>query len=57
MAWAEKHNLKHILIEPSSPTQNAYITRFNGTLRNEYQAPQQVRAYATSNIRSEASST
>lgn len=30
--WAQKHGIKHILIEPASPTQNAYIESFNGTL-------------------------
>jgi len=34
-AWANKHNIKHILIEPSSPKQNAYIESFNGTFRDE----------------------
>ena len=35
MTWAQKHDIKHILIEPGSPTQNAYIESFNGTLRDE----------------------
>ena len=35
MTWAQKHGIKHILIEPSSPTQNAYIESFNGTFRDE----------------------
>lgn len=35
MTWVQKHNIKHILIEPGSPTQNAYIESFNGTLRDE----------------------
>jgi putative transposase len=35
MTWTQKHNIKHILIEPGSPTQNAYIESFNGTLRDE----------------------
>jgi putative transposase len=34
-AWARQHNIKHILIEPGSPTQNAYIESFNGTFRDE----------------------
>ena len=25
MTWAQKHGIKHILIEPGGPTQNAYI--------------------------------
>ena len=35
MSWAQKHDIKHILIEPGSPTQNAYIESFNGTFRDE----------------------
>jgi putative transposase len=35
MTWAQMHSIKHILIEPGSPTQNAYIESFNGTLRDE----------------------
>ena len=35
MTWIQKHSIKHILVEPSSPTQNAYIESFNGTLRDE----------------------
>jgi putative transposase len=35
MTWAQKHGIKHILIEPGSPTQNAYIDSFNGTFRDE----------------------
>ena len=35
MTWAQKHGVKHILIEPGSPTQNAYIESFNGTFRDE----------------------
>jgi len=30
MTWAQKHSIKHILIEPGSPTQNAYIESING---------------------------
>ena len=33
--WAQKHSIQHILIEPGSPTQNAYIESFNGTFRDE----------------------
>ena len=35
MTWAQKQGIKHILIEPGSPTQNAYIESFNGTFRDE----------------------
>jgi putative transposase len=35
MTWAQKHGIKHILIEPGSPSQNAYIESFHGTLRDE----------------------
>ena len=35
MTWAQKHGIHHILIEPGSPTQNAYIESFNGTFRDE----------------------
>ena len=35
MTWAQKHCIQHILIEPGSPTQNAYIESFNGTFRDE----------------------
>ena len=35
MTWTQKHGIRHILIEPGSPTQNAYIESFNGTFRDE----------------------
>jgi putative transposase len=35
MTWAQAHGIRHILIEPGSPTQSAYIESFNGTLRDE----------------------
>lgn len=35
MAWALKHGIRHILIEPGRPMQNGYIESFNGKLRDE----------------------
>ena len=35
MTWTHKHSIKQILIEPGSPTQNAYIESFNGTFTDE----------------------
>ena len=35
MTGAQKHGIQHILIEPGSPTQNAYIESFKGTFRYE----------------------
>lgn len=35
MTWTQRHGIKHILIEPGSPTQNAYIESFNGTFHDE----------------------
>ncbi len=35
LGWAERHGIKHILIEPGAPTQNGYIERFNGKFRDE----------------------
>ena len=35
MTWTQKHGIRHILIEPGSPTQNAYVESFNGTFRDE----------------------
>ena len=37
MTWTQKQGIRHILIEPDSPTQNAYIESFNGTYRGECQ--------------------
>ena len=36
MTWTQKQGIRHILIEPDSPTQNPYIESFNGTYRGEY---------------------
>ena len=33
--WAERNDVKLHHIQPGRPTQNAYIERFNRTLRNE----------------------
>lgn len=33
--WAEANNVKLDFIKPGTPTQNAYIERFNRTYRNE----------------------
>ena len=35
LAWTQSHHIKHILIQPGCPTQNAYIESFNGTFRDE----------------------
>lgn len=35
MTWTQTDGIKHILIEPGSPTQNAYIESFNSTFRDE----------------------
>ena len=35
MAWAHRHSVKHILIEPGRPMQNGYIESFNGRFRDE----------------------
>lgn len=35
LGWAERHGIKHILIEPGAPTQNGYIESFNGKFRDE----------------------
>ena len=35
MAWAQSHEIRHILIEPGRPMQNGYIESFNGKFRDE----------------------
>ena len=35
MAWAQRHGVSHILIEPGRPMQNGYIESFNGKFRDE----------------------
>ena len=35
IAWAQRHGIEHILIEPGCPTQNGYIESFNGKFRDE----------------------
>jgi putative transposase len=35
LGWVQKHHIRHVLIEPGRPTQNAYIESFNGTFRDE----------------------
>ena len=36
LGWAQRHGIKHILIEPGAPTQNGYIESFNGKFRDEF---------------------
>lgn len=33
--WAEQHQVKLEFIQPGTPTQNAYVERFNRTYRDE----------------------
>ena len=35
LAWTQSHQVKHILIQPGCPAQNAYIESFNGSFRDE----------------------
>ena len=34
--WAEERHIKILFIEPGTPTQNAYVERFNRTVRHEW---------------------
>ena len=36
MAWAEKRNIRLQYIQPGKPQQNAYIERYNRTVRGEW---------------------
>jgi putative transposase len=35
IAWAQRHGIQHILIQPGKPMQNGYIESFNGKFRDE----------------------
>jgi len=35
LAWAQQHQITHLLIQPGRPMQNGYIESFNGTFRDE----------------------
>ena len=34
--WAEKHQIKLLFIQPGNPQQNAYVERYNRTVRNDW---------------------
>lgn len=36
MTWAEKHDVRLAHIQPGKPQQNAYIERYNRTVRGEW---------------------
>ncbi len=38
LAWAAKHSIKIEYIQPGKPQQNAYVERFNRTVRYEWLA-------------------
>ena len=35
MGWAQARGIRHLLIDPGKPMQNAFIESFNGRLRDE----------------------
>ena len=35
IGWAQRHGIRHLLIEPGKPMQNGYIESFNGKFRDE----------------------
>lgn len=37
-AWAEKHHIQLLFIQPGNPQQNAYIERYNRTVRYDWLA-------------------
>jgi len=51
--WSQEHDIKLLFIQPGKPQQNAYIERYNRTVRNEwlsrhlFEAIDQVQAFAT----------
>ena len=51
--WASKHHITLCYIQPGKPQQNAYIERYNRTVRNEwlgvniFHSIQEVQEYAT----------
>jgi putative transposase len=36
VSWAKNNSIKLVYIEPGKPTQNAYVERFNRTVRHEW---------------------
>ena len=36
MTWAEKHGIDLTCIQPGKPQQNAYVERYNRTVRHEW---------------------